>query len=92
MWYNESAKQIEYGYMGIFLLMVHNTLFSAYTFLRILAKMQALRKVCVNDIPISVFDLFGDNWSLAFFGALTLVGALFCFFMTQKAKNCDLYI
>ena len=44
--------------------------------------MQALRKVCADYIPISVFDLFGDNQSLAFFDALTLVGALFIF--TEK--------
>ena len=55
--------------------------------------MQALRKVCANDIPISVFDLFGNNWSLAFFGALTSVGALFNFtennFLRRKQNEKD---
>ena len=33
------------------------------------------------------FNLFGDSWSPAFFGALTSVGALFVLYQRKKEEN-----
>ena len=38
---------------------------------------------------LSDLFLFGDNWSLAFFGALTSVGALFVFKEEKMKKNYE---